>query len=67
MFKRFVYLLAFLSLISAGPSFGQQTTNIDSRPAELKELIRRAALGMSEYKARFKDLTKSLNSCWEEK
>jgi hypothetical protein len=55
MFKRIIYLLVLLSLISAGSSLGQQTTNIDS--AELNELIRRAALGMSEYKARFRDLT----------
>lgn len=53
MFKHIVYILALISLI-AGPSFGQQPANPEP---ELKELISRAALGVGEYKARFKDLT----------
>ena len=57
MFERIVYSIAVLCLISAGPSFGQQPANPDLKPAELKELIRRAGLGMNEYRARFKDLT----------
>jgi hypothetical protein len=54
MFKRLLYLLAFLSVFSTGPSFGQDSAQPDP---ELKDLIRRAALSMSDYKARFKDLT----------
>jgi hypothetical protein len=54
MFKRTFYLLAFFCLFSAGRSFGQEVGQPDP---ELKDLIRRAALSMSEYKARFKDLT----------
>jgi hypothetical protein len=56
MFKRTVYLLALLSLISTGPSFAQQPAKPDVEPAELKELIRRAGIRVSEYMAGFKDL-----------
>ncbi|HEX7317309.1 MAG TPA: hypothetical protein VF297_25650 [Pyrinomonadaceae bacterium] len=57
MLGRILYLLFLLSLTNAGPSFGQQPTHPQSNSAELEELIRRANLGVSEYKARFKDLT----------
>lgn len=60
MFKHVVYSLALLCLIglvSAAPAIAQQPTQPEVESAELKELIRRAALGMSEYKTRFKDLT----------
>ena len=57
MLKRCVYFLALLSLISAGPIVAQQPLEPVVESAELKELIRRAALGMNEYKARFKDVT----------
>jgi hypothetical protein len=57
MFMPFVYSLAFLSLISAGPPLRQQPAHPEQGPAESKDLIRRAGLSMSEYKARFKDLT----------
>lgn len=50
MLRRILYSLVLLSLASAGLSFGQQ-------PAELKELVRRAGMSVSEYKAGFKDLT----------
>jgi Sec-independent protein translocase protein TatA len=56
MFKRILCLLALVSLISAGPSFAQQPTQPEVEPAELKELIRRAGIRMSEYKTGFKDL-----------
>ncbi|HWN11449.1 MAG TPA: hypothetical protein VNO50_19630 [Pyrinomonadaceae bacterium] len=57
MLKRIIYLLAFLSLVSTGVSFAQQPAQPELGPAELKDLVRRAGLGMSEYKIRFKDLT----------
>ena len=50
MFKRILYLLALLSLISAAPSFAQQPAQPEVEPAELKDLIRRAALRVSEYR-----------------
>ncbi|HEY6229952.1 MAG TPA: hypothetical protein VIW64_01700 [Pyrinomonadaceae bacterium] len=56
MIKRTV-LLAFLILTCAGLSRGQQPANPDTGAAELNDLIRRAGIGMIEYKARFKDLT----------
>jgi hypothetical protein len=57
IFKRILYLLALLSLTGTGPSFAQQPTQPQAEPAELKELIRRAAISTSEYTTRFKDLT----------
>jgi hypothetical protein len=57
MLRRILYLLVSLSLANAGPSFGQQPTPTQPNSAELEELIRRAGLGVSEYKAKFKDLT----------
>src|SRR5688500_15442790 len=52
-----LYLLVILSLSNTGPSFGQQPTRPQPNSAELEELIRRASLSVSEYKAKFKDLT----------
>jgi hypothetical protein len=57
MFMPLVYLLAFLSVIGTGPSFGQQSAHPEPGPAELKDLVRRAGLSTTEYKTRFKDLT----------
>lgn len=57
MLRRILYSLVLLSLASAGPSFGQQPPHPQPNPAEVEELIRRARLGVSEYKAKFKDLT----------
>jgi hypothetical protein len=57
MFRRILYVLVSLSLMSTGPSLAQQTANSQPGPAEVKELIRRASISMSEYKTRFKDLT----------
>lgn len=57
MLRRIFYLLVFLSLTHTGSSFGQQPTHAQPDPAELEKLIRRASLSVSEYKARFKDLT----------
>lgn len=57
MLRRILYLLVLLSLTNTGPSFGQQPAPPQPNPAELEELLRRARLGVSEYKARFKDLT----------
>jgi hypothetical protein len=57
MLRRILYLLVLLSLTSTGPSYGQQPTHPQPNSAELQELIRRASLSVSEYKAGFKDLT----------
>lgn len=57
MLRRILYLLVLLSLTNTGPSFGQQPPPPPLDPAELKELISLAGLRVSEYKARFKDLT----------
>lgn len=57
MLSRILYLLVLLSLTNTGPSFGQQPPHPPPNPAALEELIRRACLGVSEYKAKFKDLT----------
>lgn len=57
MLRRILYLLVLLSLTNAGTSFGQQPTQTQPDSAELEELIRRASLGVGEYKARFRDLT----------
>jgi len=66
MFKRILSLLAFLSLITTASSFGQQPTNLDPGPAELKDLVRRAGIRMNEYKAGFKDLTAAEEQLVEE-
>lgn len=57
MLRRILYSLVLLSLTNIGLSFGQQPSRSEPGPAELKELVRRAGLGTSEYKTRFKDLT----------
>jgi len=57
MFKRIAYSLVLLSLVSTGPTLAQQPARPEVEPAELKDLIRRAALSVSEYKTRFIDLT----------
>lgn len=57
MLRPILNLLVLLSLTNAGPSFGQQPAQQQPGPAEVEELIRRARLSVSEYKARFKDLT----------
>jgi len=57
MFKRIVCLVALLTVISNGPSFGQQPAPPELGPAELQELIRRAALSVGAYQTKFKDLT----------
>ena len=66
MFKRILSLLAFLSVISIIPSFGQQPTNVEPGPAELKDLIRRAGIRTTEYRAGFKDLTAAEEQLVEE-
>ena len=57
MLSLILYLLVLLSLTNTGTSFGQQPPHPQPHPAELEGLIRRARLGVSEYKAKFKDLT----------
>src|SRR5215212_2441800 len=57
MLRRILHLLVLLSLTNAGPSFGQQPAHPQPNSAEVEELIRRANLSVSEYKAKFKDLT----------
>jgi hypothetical protein len=58
MLSRILHLLVLLSLTGAGASFGQQpAARPQPNPAELEELIRRAGLSVSEYQAKFKDLT----------
>lgn len=57
MLRRILYLLVLLSVMSSGPSFGQQPTHPQPNSAEVEELVRRARLGVSEYRAKFKDLT----------
>jgi hypothetical protein len=54
---RILYSLVLISLINVSPSFGQQAPRPQLDPAELKELVRLAGLRVSEYKAKFKDLT----------
>ncbi len=54
MFRGIFYFLILLAPINAGLSYGQQPAQPEP---ELKELIRRASLSMSEYKTKFKDLT----------
>lgn len=57
MLRRILHLLVLLCLTNTGSSFGQQPTHPQSNSAELEELIRRAGLSVSEYRAKFKDLT----------
>ncbi len=55
--RRILYLLVLLSLANTVPAFGQQPTPSQPNAAGLEELTRRASLSVSEYKAKFKDLT----------
>jgi hypothetical protein len=57
MLSRILRLLVLLALTNVGPAFGQQPAQPQPNPAELEELVSRAALAVSEYKAKFKDLT----------
>jgi hypothetical protein len=57
MLSRLLYLLVLLTVACTGSSFVQQPTQPQPNSAELEELIRRARLSVSEYKAKFKDLT----------
>ena len=57
MLRRVLYPLVLLSLTNTGLSFSQQPAPSEPGPAELKELVRRAGVSMSEYKTGFKDLT----------
>ena len=57
MLRRILYLLVLLSLTNTVPSFGQQPTHPQQNPAEVQKLVRRASLSVSEYRAKFKDLT----------
>src|ERR1044071_6033101 len=57
MLRRILYLLLLLSLTNPVPSSPQQPRHRQRASDGLEELIRRARLGVSEYKNRFKDLT----------
>jgi hypothetical protein len=57
MLRRVLYILVLLSLMNTSLSFAQQPPRPQLGPAEVQELIRRASLRVSEYKAKFKDLT----------
>jgi hypothetical protein len=57
MLRYILYPLVLLSLMNTSPCFAQQPPRPQLDSAELKELIRRANLSVSEYKAKFKDLT----------
>lgn len=54
MSKRIFYSLAFLLLIAAGASLAQQPANAE---LELQDLLRRARIGTTDFKNKFKDLT----------
>jgi Sec-independent protein translocase protein TatA len=57
MLRRILRSLVLLSLTNTGLSLGQQPAHPEPGPAELKELVRRAGISVSEYKTGFKDLT----------
>jgi hypothetical protein len=57
MLRYILYSLVLLSLMNTSLCFAQQPPRPQLNPAELKELIRLAGLSVSEYKAKFKDLT----------
>jgi hypothetical protein len=57
MSKRVLCSLAFLVLTSASISFAQQAPQPAPDQPELNELINRAAIRVTEYKTKFKDLT----------
>ena len=54
MLKRILHSLVLIFLINPVPAFAQQPS---SHQSELNEILRRARLSISEYKAKFKDLT----------
>lgn len=66
MLRRVFCSLAFLLLTTPSISFAQQAPQPAADQAELNELIRRAALRVAEYKARFKDLTAEEEQTHEE-
>jgi Sec-independent protein translocase protein TatA len=57
MLRHIPHSLVLLSLMNTSLCFAQGPLRPQTGPAELQELIRRAGLSVSEYKARFKDLT----------
>jgi hypothetical protein len=57
MLKYILYSLVLLSLMSTSISFAQQPPQPTLDQAGLTELIRSASLRISEYKAKFKDLS----------
>lgn len=57
MLKCILYSLVLVLLMSTSTSFAQQPAQPTSDQAGLTELIRSASLRISEYKAKFKDLT----------
>jgi hypothetical protein len=57
MLKRVLCSAAFLLLTNGSISFAQQPPQPPSAQADLNEILRRARLSISEYKAKFKDLT----------
>jgi hypothetical protein len=57
MLRSILHSLVLLSLLTPSLCFAQQPPRPQLSPAELQELIRRASLSVSEYKAKFKDLT----------
>lgn len=63
MFKRIVYFLTFVFLITTPSAFAQQP---QAEPAELKEFLRRVSSRLNEYRAGFKDLTAEEDQLIEE-
>jgi hypothetical protein len=57
MRKFILYSFVLVILMNTGLCFAQQAPRPQLDPAELKELVRRASLSVSEYKARFSNLT----------
>jgi hypothetical protein len=57
MLRRILYSLLLLSLIDIAPPSGQQPPRPQANQAGLEELIASASLRVSEYRAKFKDLT----------
>ena len=57
MLRYILYSIVLLSLMNTSLCFAQGPPPTQLDPAELKELLRLANLRVSEYKAKFKDLT----------
>ena len=57
MLRRTLYSLVLLSLLATAAPSVQQPPGPQANPAGVEELIPRAGLRVSEYKAKFKDLT----------